>query len=164
MPLLHCGHLYFVIIFYAVPAHLSHMCKSVATIVSNPLFWPFATYIFLYTLIISNAVPAPLSHMFKNCGDHSFNSLNLATYNFIYKFIICNSVSPFYLKNCNLHLYRISYYFVIIWRTCVLTTKEQLFNNNCSFVFFFFCRFLWNRLNITKVSILQISNITFLIF
>ena len=87
MTLLHPSHLYFIIIFYAVPAPLSHMYKSVATIVPNPLFWPFATYNFLYTLIISNAVPARCRTCLKNVVTIVLIPLIWPpTYNFLYSY------------------------------------------------------------------------------
>ena len=52
--------LYKIFISNAVPAHLLHMWKTVATIVLNPVL-----RIFLYESIIFNAVPAQLLHMWK---------------------------------------------------------------------------------------------------
>ena len=110
----------------------------------------------------------------ENRGDHLFNYFYLATYHFLYEFIICNAV-PYYfviilctgVKQSHPYLwinFIISYTLLLLFFFCVLTTKEQLFNNNCSLVFFFFCRFLWNRLNMSKVSILPILNLALHLF
>ena len=90
------------------------------TIILIPVIWALIIF-FINLLFVMQCLPTC-----RTCGKpwhHRFNSLNLATYHFLYEFILCNSVP---------------YYFVTILRTGIKQSHPSLWINFIIHFFFFF--------------------------